>query len=253
LTVTFLGTGTSQGVPVIGCTCPVCQSTDGRDNRLRTSAHVEVDGKSIVVDTGPDFRQQILRENIKALDAVLFTHKHKDHVGGLDDVRSFNFKQQRSMPIYGSQATIERIKIEYSYAFEKKTYPGVPRILLNAIDNQPFDVDGTTVVPILVYHHKLPVFGFRIHNFTYITDANHIPDSEIEKIRGTEILVLNALQREAHISHFTLQQAIELSEALRPRKTYFTHISHNLGFHREVDHELPENMQLAYDGLKVEI
>lgn len=248
-----MGTGTSQGIPVIGCECPVCQSTNPKDKRLRTSAHIEVDGLSIVIDTGPDFRQQILRENIKHLDAVIFTHQHKDHTAGLDDVRSFNFKQQKPMPVYANKATLEHLKKEFYYAFEEIKYPGVPQIELFEINNRNFDVNNINVLPIKVYHHQLPVLGFRIKNFTYITDANYIPDKELEKIKGTEILVLNALQREDHISHFTLKQAVELSEQLRPRQTYLIHISHKMGFHDEVMNELPENVQLAYDGLKVEL
>lgn len=251
--ITFLGTGTSQGIPVIGCECPVCLSTNPKDKRLRTSVHIKVNGISLVIDTGPDFRQQILRENIKQLDAVIFTHQHKDHVAGLDDVRSFNFKQQKPMPVYANKATIEVIKREFYYAFEKNKYPGVPQIDLHEIDHRNFDIHNVTILPIKVYHHQLPVLGFRIQNFTYITDANFIPEKELEKIEGTEVLVLNALQKEEHISHFTLKQAVELSEKLQPKQTYLIHMSHNLGFHDEVMNELPENVQLAYDGLKVEL
>lgn len=253
MTITFLGTGTSQGIPVIGCGCKVCRSLDFRDKRLRTSIHISVEGKSLVVDTGPDFRQQMLRENIDKLDAILYTHEHKDHTAGLDDIRPFNFRQKRDMPVYGRQQVIDQLKIEYAYAFKKNKYPGVPEIVTNIISNEAFSIDGTEVQPIEVYHYKLPVFGFRIQNFTYITDASSISGVEKEKIKGSEILVLNALQIEEHISHFTLNEALEVIDELKPRKAYLTHISHKLGLQEEISKWLPTGVELAYDGLKIEV
>lgn len=251
MTITFLGTGTSQGIPVIGCSCPVCRSLDFRDKRLRASVHIAVDDQSLVIDTGPDFRQQMLRENITSLDAILYTHEHKDHTAGLDDIRPFNFRQQKDMPVYGRQQVIDQLKIEYSYAFGESKYPGVPQILTNIISNEPFQVNGTNIEPVEVFHHKLPVFGFRIHNFTYITDASFISPEEKEKIKNSDVLVLNALQKEEHISHFTLDEALAIIEELQPRKAYLTHISHKLGLHETITKELPEGVELAYDGLKI--
>ena len=249
--VTFLGTGTSQGVPVIGCPCPVCQSLDFRNKRFRASIHLEVLGQSIVIDTGPDFRMQMLREGIKKLDAVLFTHEHKDHTAGLDDIRPFNYYQQADIPIFGRLAVLEQLQREYAYIFNEKRYPGVPQVDCVEIDHNPFQIKGVDITPIPVLHYKLPVLGFRIGNFSYITDANHIPEESFALLEGTEILVLNALQKEAHISHFTLDQAIEQALRIGAKKTYFTHISHRLGLHHEVEKELPEGMFLAYDGLKL--
>ncbi len=251
--VTFLGTGTSQGVPVIGCPCPVCQSLDFRNKRFRASIHLEVMGQSIVIDTGPDFRMQMLREGIKKLDAVLFTHEHKDHTAGLDDIRPFNYYQQADIPIFGRLAVLEQLQREYAYIFNEKRYPGVPQVDCVEIDHNPFQINGIGITPIPVLHYKLPVFGFRIGNFSYITDANHIPEESYSLLEGTEILVLNALQKEAHISHFTLDQAIEQALRIGAKKTYFTHISHRLGLHDEVEKELPEGIFLAYDGLKLSV
>lgn len=251
--ITFLGTGTSQGVPVIACTCEICRSLDYRDKRLRSSVLIETDEQNLIVDTGPDFRQQMLRARVKKLDAVLFTHAHKDHTAGMDDIRSFNFLQKKEMPLYGQEQTLEQIKTEFAYIFSGSTYPGLPQVSLNSIENKPFEIDGTCVTPIEVLHHKLPVFGYRIGNFTYITDANFIAEDEKKKIEGSEIIVLNALQKTEHISHFTLDQAVELLQELKPKKAYLTHISHKLGLHAEVSKELPENIHLAYDGLTVSI
>ncbi len=251
--VTFLGTGTSQGIPVITCDCAVCQSVDYRDKRLRTSVFVEVDGVNFVIDTGPDFRQQMLRENVKQLDAVLFTHEHKDHVAGLDDVRSFNFYQKKDMPVYGSQQILIALKREFPYAFTEVKYPGVPQIELHELKNEAQLIEGIEILPIQVMHYKMPVFGYRIKDFVYITDANFISQEEKEKMKGAKVLVVNALQKEDHISHFTLAQAIELVEELKPEKAYFTHFSHRLGKHADVSLELPEGIELAYDGLKVEV
>lgn len=249
--ITFLGTGTSQGVPVIGCRCEVCTSLDFRDKRLRTSVWVEVDDLKIVIDTGPDFRQQMLRFGTRQLDAVLFTHSHKDHIAGLDDVRAFNFLQKKDMPVFGSRATLDRISEEFYYSFDKNPYPGVPRLTKVVIENKPFMVGGVEVTPIQVMHHKMPVFGFRIGDFTYITDANYIAEEEREKILGSRVLVINALQRESHISHFTLPQALEVISDLQVPRAYLTHISHRLGRHSSV--ELPPHVSLAHDGLQIEI
>ena len=253
MTITFLGTGTSQGVPVIACDCEVCQSVDFRDKRTRSSVHIKTDQVSLVIDTGPDFRSQILRERINWVDAILFTHQHKDHTAGMDDVRSFNFHQKMDMPVYGRKEVIEQLRKEFSYVFEDSQYPGVPRVKTYELDGKPFNIKGQEIIPIEVLHHKLPVHGFRIGDFTYITDANKIPDKEILKIKGSKIVVINALQRKDHISHFTLSEAIEVAKEIGADETYFTHISHNLGKHRDVLAELPENIFLSYDGLQLTI
>lgn len=251
--VTFLGTGTSQGIPVITCECDVCRSLDYRNKRLRTSIHIEVDGNSLVIDSGPDFRQQMLRERIVSLDALIFTHEHKDHTAGMDDVRSFNFKQKMDMPVYARRQVIEQLKREFEYVFKEDKYPGVPSVEIHEIENKPFEIGGVNIIPIEVLHYKLPVFGFRIKDFTYITDANFIADEEKNKIKGSKVLVINGLQKEPHISHFTLDEAIELIEELAPEVAYLTHISHKLGLHNEVSKELPDHIHLAYDGLRLEL
>ena len=250
--LTFLGTGTSQGVPVIGCSCEVCTSINPKDHRLRTSAMIEVDGLNLVVDSGPDFRQQILRQKVDRVDAILFTHEHKDHVAGLDDVRPFNFKYKRDMPIYCTKRVHESLKREYTYIFDDQfSYPGIPKIKTNLIENKPFIIQDVQITPVEVWHHKLPVFGYRIGDVAYITDANRIEPSEKEKLRGLKVLVINALRKEQHISHFTLAEAIELGQELEAEHVYFTHISHLLGKHEQIAEELPSNMELAYDGLSV--
>ena len=249
--VTFLGTGTSQGVPVIGCTCDVCRSLDFRDKRFRSSVHVKVGKLSLVIDTGPDFRSQMLRAGVTDLDAVLFTHEHKDHTAGLDDIRPFNFKQQKDMPVFGKLQVLDQIKQEFAYIFSGKRYPGVPQVEAIEIGESSFTIEGITITPIPVLHYKLPILGFRIGDFTYITDTNFIPEESLKLIEGTEILVLNALQKESHISHFTLKEAIEIARKIGARETYFTHISHKLGLHNSVDLELPEGIALAYDGLQL--
>jgi len=253
LKVTFLGTGTSQGVPVIACDCEVCRSLDYRDKRTRTSIHIEVEGKSIVFDTGPDFREQMLRERINHLDAVIYTHEHKDHTAGLDDVRSYNFKQEMDMPLYGRKQVLDQIQREFSYIFAVNKYPGIPKVKLHEIENKPFKVEGIEIEPVNVMHYKLPVFGYRIKDFTYITDVNHIPDEEKDKIRGSKVLVLSALQKTSHLSHFNLEQAIATVEELEIPQAYFIHMGHRMGLHRDIEEELPEGMELAYDGLQIEI
>ena len=250
--VTFLGTGTSQGVPVIACTCPVCTSPKAQDKRLRTSVHIQTEDLSLVIDTGPDFRQQMLRSQVQHLDAVLFTHEHKDHTAGLDDIRAFNFKQKQDIPIYASEQVLAQLKREFAYIFAEHKYPGIPRVETFTIENKAFQIKNTNLLPIRVMHYKLPVFGFRIKNFTYITDANYIAPEEIDKIRGTEVLVINALQKESHISHFTLAQALEMVAEIAPKQAYLVHMSHRMGLHEEVSKELPSGVAFAYDGLVLE-
>ncbi len=251
--VTFLGTGTSTGVPVISCTCPVCNSSDPKDQRLRSSIMVEVDGNNFVIDSGPDFRQQMIRANVKDITAIIYTHEHADHIMGLDDVRPFNFFLNKNMQLYASEQVQASIKRTFDYIFKEHKYPGIPQIELNTISNQPFSINETDIIPISVLHYKMPVLGFRFGKFTYITDANYISEKEKEKVRGTEVLVLNALRRKEHISHFTLQQAIDLVKEIQPKKAYFTHIGHQLGLYEEVQKELPENIELAYDGLEITV
>lgn len=251
--ITFLGTGTSQGIPIIACQCIVCQSHDSKDKRLRSSILIEEKGKTFVIDTGPDFRQQMLRENVKNLDAVIFTHEHKDHTAGFDDIRAFNFVNKKKMEVYASKNVQEAIRREYAYIFSDFKYPGIPEINLHLLENKLTTIESVDFLPIEVMHYKLPVFGFRVGDFSYITDANYISDLEKEKLKNSKVLVLNALRREPHISHFTLEQAIELVTELKPEKAYFTHISHQLGLHAEVQKELPQNIELAFDGLRISI
>jgi phosphoribosyl 1,2-cyclic phosphate phosphodiesterase len=222
---------------------------DFRDKRLRTSIHIAVGGKSFVIDSGPDFRMQMLREGIVQLDALIFTHEHKDHTAGMDDIRPFNFLQKADIPIYGTPPVIKQLKAEFAYVFSDFKYPGAPGVRVNEIGNSPFEIDGVKIIPIQVFHHKLPVLGYRIADFTYITDANYISDEEIEKIKGTRVLVLNALQINPHISHFNLSEALETVDRIQPEKAYFTHISHRLGVSQEIEKTLPPHISLAYDGL----
>ena len=238
---------------MIACDCVVCTSSDPRDNRLRSSILVESDQTRIVVDTTPDFRYQMLRQKVKHLDAVLFTHPHKDHVAGLDDVRAFNYFQEQPMQVYANPMTIDALMREFAYAFADKKYPGVPNLELNTIGLEPFMIGDIPVTPVQVWHMKMPVYGFRFGSFTYITDANRIDESEKEKVWGSQVIVVNALRKERHISHYNLDEAIALVEELRVPKAYFTHISHQLGLHEEVESRLPEGMHLGYDGLVVEM
>jgi phosphoribosyl 1,2-cyclic phosphate phosphodiesterase len=249
---TFLGTGTSQGVPVIGCPCAVCRSEDTRDRRLRTSLHVRYGGQSLVIDAGPDFRQQMLREGLNALDAILLTHEHNDHVAGMDDVRPFNFMQQRDMPVYGSEQVLGEIRHRFAYAFDANPYPGSPRFELKAIrPDRNFSVGGMEVIPILADHGGIPVLGFRFGQLVYITDAKTIAPKEMQKIRGARILVLNALRTKPHYSHLHLDAAIDLARDCGVGETWFTHISHDMGLHREMADRLPPGFGLAFDGQRL--
>ncbi len=253
LKITFLGTGTSSGVPMIACNCIVCTSTNKKDKRLRSSILIESATTSFVIDTTPDFRYQMLRANIQKLDAVLFTHPHKDHIAGLDDVRAFNFFSHKPMELYANSLTEEAIKREFAYAFSDKKYPGIPNLNINTINNEPFYIGDIFIQPILVWHIKMPVLGFRMGDFTYITDANKIEEEELEKIVGSKILVLNALRKEKHISHFNLEEAIALAQQLQIPQTYFTHLSHQMGLHSHVSEELPKGVCLGWDGLVIEM
>jgi phosphoribosyl 1,2-cyclic phosphate phosphodiesterase len=251
--ITFLGTGTSMGVPVIMCNCKVCLSPDSKDKRLRSSIYIETENTGIVLDTGPDFRQQMLANNIKKLSAVVFTHEHKDHTAGMDDIRAYNYQKQGPIPVYCSQRVLNHLKKEYEYVFDEIKYPGIPEIDIQLIDDKPFTINDLNFTPIKVLHHKLPVLGFRINNFAYITDANFISDTEKEKLKNLDVLVLNALQHDPHISHFTFNEAIALVDELKPKHTYFTHISHKLGTHSETGQLLPNYISLAYDGLSITV
>jgi phosphoribosyl 1,2-cyclic phosphate phosphodiesterase len=252
LKITFLGTGTSTGVPMVACPCDVCASTDTRDKRLRSSILVQSPTTTIVVDTTPDFRYQMLRAKIRKLDAVIFTHPHKDHLAGLDDVRAYNFFQRKAMDLYANEMTQEAIVREFPYAFADTRYPGIPELRLNRIHEEPFTIGDIEITPIQVWHMKMPVLGFRFGDFTYITDANRIEDHQREKIRGSLQIVLNALRHEKHLSHFSLNEAIEEVRYLDVPQAWFTHISHQLGKHTDISPTLPAGMQLAYDGLVLE-
>jgi phosphoribosyl 1,2-cyclic phosphate phosphodiesterase len=234
---------------MIGCGCEVCTSPDEKDKRLRSSILVQSDTTTFVVDTTPDFRYQMLRLSVKYLDAVLFTHPHKDHIAGLDDVRAYNFFMQKPMQVYANTLTEEALRRDFYYAFLESKYPGVPEIEMITIDETPFKIGDIDVTPILVWHHKMPVYGYRFGDFTYITDANRIDEKEKEKIKGSKVLVLNALRKKQHISHFTLDEATALVTELNIPQAFFTHVSHQLGFHQLINSVLPRHIQLAYDGL----
>jgi phosphoribosyl 1,2-cyclic phosphate phosphodiesterase len=251
--VTFLGTGTSQGVPVIACSCAVCTSADSRDKRLRSSILLQVDDKNIVIDSGPDFRYQMLRAGVTHLDALVFTHEHKDHTAGLDDIRAFNYKQGEAINVYAHKRVQDALKKEFSYIFAHHKYPGIPQLDLFEIGHHPFEVAGVPFIPIEVMHFQLPVLGFRIADFTYITDAKTVTEVEKAKIKGSKVLVINALQQEKHISHFTLEEAVAFAQEIGAEKTYFTHISHRLGTHQKISDLVPAGVELAYDGLCIEL
>jgi phosphoribosyl 1,2-cyclic phosphate phosphodiesterase len=251
--ITFLGTGTSIGVPVITCDCPVCVSTDLRDKRMRTSVMIEVNGLTFVIDCGPDFRQQMLRQAVTNLDAVIFTHEHRDHIAGLDDVRAFNYVLNKKIDIYGTPQVMEAIRIEFPYIFSESRYFGAPQLTTHHINDKPFTIMGVEFIPILVLHEKLPVTGFRVGDFTYITDASYISDAELEKVKGSRVIVLNALRNSKHVSHFSVGEAVEILKRLQPEAAFLTHLSHFVGLHEDVNKKLPDFIQLAYDGLEVVI
>lgn len=253
LKVVILGSGTSQGVPVIACDCHVCASNDPKDKRLRSSIMVSFQDKNFVIDSGPDFREQMLREKVKSLDALIFTHEHKDHMAGMDDIRAFNYRSQKPMEVYCSERVETALRRDYYYVFAAERYPGIPQVNLNRIENKPFEVEGVTFTPIEVLHYKMPVFGFRIGDFVYITDAKTIDSKERDKVRGAKVLIVNALHRSKHLSHFNLEEALDFIADVAPERAYLTHISHLFGTHKEIEKLLPDNVSVAYDGMKIEI
>lgn len=264
MVITFLGTGTSQGVPVIACNCAVCHSINQRDKRLRTSALItDSIGNNILVDIGPDFRAQMLAHNVQHLEAILITHAHRDHVGGIDDIRPFNWVQQRNMDIYANTEALQSIKHDYHYIFDYHQYPGLPEATLHDVSHcQPFQVGLVTVTPIRGMHKDLPVLGYRFDeqpdtapstSLAYLTDMNHIEPDELQKLKGLNLLVINALRQKKHFSHFCLEEALDVIYQCRPQKAYLTHMSHEMGFHDEVDNTLPNNIHLAYDNLKINV
>lgn len=250
--ITFLGTGTSQGVPVIACQCDVCRSTDPKDKRLRSSVLIQEGNTHVVIDTGPDFRQQMLREDVNTLHAILFTHEHKDHVAGLDDVRSYNYLQDSPMDIYAEERVHRALEREFAYVFAAYKYPGIPELNLHKIQpNEQFHVNEIAILPIRVMHYRLPILGFKIKDFVYITDANFIEDDVLNQIKGAKVMVINALREKKHISHYNLKGAMEVIQQVNPENAYFTHISHKFFKHTEIENLLPENVHVAYDGLVI--
>ncbi|MFN8210475.1 MAG: MBL fold metallo-hydrolase [Bacteroidales bacterium] len=250
--ITFLGTGTSQGVPVIACNCHTCSSPDPKDSRLRTSLLYQTDNHNIVFDAGPDFRQQMLRVKLTKLDGIVLTHEHKDHIAGMDDVRAFNYKSQDAIDIYAEERVQKAVKQEYSYVFSEYQYPGIPRMRLNDIGNFAFRIKEIEIQPVRLFHYRLPILGFRIGDFAYITDANYIPGESMEKLFGVKYLVINALRKEKHISHFNLMEALSHISEISPRRAFITHISHQMGRYDELEAELPSGVMFAYDGLEFE-
>lgn len=256
--LTFLGTGTSQGVPVIGCQCEVCHSTDRRDRRLRTSAMVEIGSKRVIIDAGPDFRYQMLREGVRHIDAILLTHEHKDHTGGIDDVRAFNFVDYptiHTMHIYANEPTIRAVRHDFAYAFSENKYAGVPEIELHTIDeSRSFNIDGIDITPIVGKHsERFRSVGFRLGALAYLTDMNYLAPNEEAKLNGIDTLVINALRWQSHSSHYSVSEALELIERVAPRQAFITHMSHHIGLHSQLESRLPQGVYPAYDGLRVEI
>jgi phosphoribosyl 1,2-cyclic phosphate phosphodiesterase len=254
LEITLLGTGTSQGIPVIGCPCKVCSSSDPRDKRLRTAAFIQADDYGFAVDLGPDFRAQMINNKLSNVHAVLLTHEHNDHISGLDDIRPINFRYNRNIPIYGSSRTLGEINRRFDYAFDKEYhYPGKPHVTGIAIDDEPFIVNGISITPIPVDHGDMPIYGFRIGNLAYITDAKFIPPDSKALLQNLEVLVLNALRFEPHNTHLNIEEAIALVSELKPGKCFLTHISHDTGLHAEVDTMLPAGIKLGFDGLRIQL
>ena len=250
--LTFLGTGTSHGVPMIGCNCEVCRSTDSHDKRLRASVYVEHEGLKILVDAGPDFREQMLREGISSVDAILLTHNHKDHTGGLDDIRAFNYLEKKATQIYCEKYVEDSLRMEYSYAFAENKYPGAPEWDVHIIDSNPFTINGVEIIPIRGRHYKLPVLGYRFGNIAYCTDMNHIPEEEFEKLKGLDHFIINTVRRGHHISHFSLEGALEIAAKVGAKHSWLTHLSHQLPVHSALSAEMPEGVLPAYDGLRIE-
>lgn len=249
--ITFLGTGTSQGVPVIACDCAVCLSDDPKDNRLRAALLVETASNIFVIDAGPDFRQQMLRAHVKKIDGIFLTHEHKDHISGMDDLRAFNYRSQAAMDIYAEERVQNAVRKEYAYVFSENQYPGVPKMELHNIDGYNIIIREDTIIPLRIFHYRLPILGFRIGDMAYITDANYIPEETKEKLIGVKYLVINALRKEKHISHFSLGEALSFVEEISPRYAFITHIGHQMGKHADINRELPSNVTLAWDGLEV--
>ncbi|MFY9150878.1 MAG: MBL fold metallo-hydrolase [Prolixibacteraceae bacterium] len=251
--LTFLGTGTSQGVPVVACQCPVCLSNDPKDKRLRASVMIETESQCLVIDAGPDFRQQMLTHQVRHLNGILLTHEHVDHIFGLDDIRAFNWTQKMPTDIYAEERVQIAIKRIFDYVFATFRYPGIPQMHLHLIENKPFSIGDLEIIPIRGFHYKLPVFGFRFGKIAYVTDVNRLEETEMDKLLGLDVLVINALRKEEHISHYNLSQALDLIAAVKPGNAYLTHLSHQMGFYEEVQKELPEHVFLAYDGLEIRV
>ena len=251
--ITFLGTGTSQGVPVIACKCATCKSDDPKDKRLRASVLVEHQDRVVIIDTGPDFRQQMLSASVARLDAVIFTHEHRDHIAGLDDIRAYNFLQDQPMDVYGEARVLRALQHTFPYIFAERKYPGIPQVNFHQIGIEPFTVEGIEIIPVRAYHYRLPVLGYRIGDFTYITDANFIAPEELEKIKGTRYFAICALRKRKHISHYSLSEALEVIRLVSPEHAYLTHVSHLMGSHAETTSELPDNVSFAWDGLSFDV